>query len=96
MKKYTPKVTPSMVASSLRVLGHNVILGKNSANPAIDEITTIDEAWTLSYLPYEEKDWSGLENEDNWGWGILNNEDGYLVDEKSYKNDWMGAMAKFV
>jgi hypothetical protein len=100
----TPKVTASEMASSLRAMGYNVVLDKNNCNTEIDEIhihaddDTGDIAWTLSYLPYDERNWAGIGNDgdDEWGWGILNQVDGYLVDEKNFQNDYMAAMERFV
>ena len=74
----------------------NCFLDDNSSNPTIKEIRTDSDVWMLSYLPYKERNWAGLDNEEGWGWGILNEEDGYLLDEKSYHNDTETAIDKFV
>jgi len=82
------------VAKVLNQIGYEVTLNSNFSNPKIDEIIS-EKGWTLSYLPEKEKNWAGLNN-DGWGWGITNDEDGYLVNEKSYKDDLIDAMTDFM
>jgi len=63
---------------NLKKLGFNTKIRSNYINPKIKEITS--GIYTLSYLPEEEKNWQGFDDEVNdWGYGILNDEDGYLV-----------------
>ena|SRR6056297_1819640 len=86
------------ITNEIKEKGFEVTLGQNSANPNITEIVS-DKGYTLSYLPECEKNWLNIKtNEDDldWGWGILNDEDGYLVNDKSYFDDTKKALEKFI
>jgi len=79
----------------LKSLGYDIRLESNFMNPNIKEIGTLDGKYILSYLPEKEKDWSG-DFGNNWGWGILNQEDGYLLGEKSFGNNLNEVLPYFI
>ena len=87
------------VAKVLNQLGYPVTYDRNYSNPAIEEVISGDgtDGYTLSYLPEKEKNWAGLNSdEDGWGWGICNDVDGYLLGEKSYQDNILDAMTDFM
>ena len=72
----------------LKDLDFNVTMEDNFSNPAIKEIHSEDREHSLSYLPKDQINWAGdFGDPDCWGWAILDNEDGYIVDDKHYHDD---------
>lgn len=65
----------------LKTQGYNVTLESNFVNPKIKEIISPDRNYILSFLPEAEKNWTGIGLGDTFGWGILNDDEGYLIKE---------------
>ena len=84
-------------AEKLKAMGFVVTEEDNYVHPPIKEIISENGEYTLSYLPKAEKDWAGLGGmPDDWGWGILNNEEGYLIEEKNYQDNLDVALEDFI
>ena len=85
------------IYEDLKSKGFDVNFDVNFSNNKILEIQGPNGDFVLSYLPHEEINWCGnFGEEDMWGWGILNQIDGYLVDDKSYQDNSKEAVIKFI
>ena len=61
----------------------------------IEEDVENGKNYRVGFLPYDERDWASFgAGEDEWGWGVWNDDDGVMLIENSF--DWEVVKAKIL